>query len=155
VPCCIKGFFSASNCPGCNICARSTQKTPVLNSNSFVPCVFATAGTFSLFGSTERFFFTLPHRLSGTHSLLCNGYRCVKLTSWWWSYSSILIKHGGNFTFLASKSEFESLWGQEFSLLQIVQACSEVHPTSSPMGTGSSFPGGKAAGAWIWSLTSN
>jgi hypothetical protein len=45
------------------------------------------------------------------------------------------------------KSEFESRWGQEFSLLQIVQTGSEVHPTSSPMGTGGSFPGGKAAGA--------
>jgi hypothetical protein len=45
------------------------------------------------------------------------------------------------------KSEFESRWGQEFSLLQIVQTGSEVHPTSSPMGTGGSFPGGKTAGA--------
>jgi hypothetical protein len=36
---------------------------------------------------------------------------------------------------------------QEFSLLQIVQTSSEVHPTSYPMGTGGSFPGGKAAGA--------
>jgi hypothetical protein len=33
------------------------------------------------------------------------------------------------------------------SLLQIVQTGSEVYPTSSPMGTGGSFPGGKAAGA--------
>jgi hypothetical protein len=37
--------------------------------------------------------------------------------------------------------------GKEFSLLQIVQTPSEVHPTSYPMGTGGSFPGGKAAGA--------
>jgi hypothetical protein len=34
-----------------------------------------------------------------------------------------------------------------FSPLQIVQTGSEVHPTSYPMGTGGSFPGGKAAGA--------
>jgi hypothetical protein len=45
------------------------------------------------------------------------------------------------------KSEFESRWGQEFSLLQLIQTGPEVHPTSSPMGTGGSFPGGKAAGA--------
>jgi hypothetical protein len=38
-------------------------------------------------------------------------------------------------------------WGQEFSLLQIVQTGSEVHPTSYPMGTVGSFPGGKAAWA--------
>jgi hypothetical protein len=44
-------------------------------------------------------------------------------------------------------SEFESRWGKEFSLLQIVQTGFEVHPTSYPMDTGSSFPGGKAAGA--------
>jgi hypothetical protein len=44
-------------------------------------------------------------------------------------------------------SEFESRWGQEFSLLQIIQTGSEVPPTSYPMGTGGSFPGGKAAGA--------
>jgi hypothetical protein len=44
-------------------------------------------------------------------------------------------------------SEFESRWGQEFSLLQIVQNGSEVHPTSYPMGTGGSFLGGKVARA--------
>jgi hypothetical protein len=44
-------------------------------------------------------------------------------------------------------SQFESRWGQEFFLLQIVQTGSEVHPTSYPMGTGGSFSGGKAAGA--------
>jgi hypothetical protein len=44
-------------------------------------------------------------------------------------------------------SEFESRYGQEFSLLQIVQTVSEVHPTSYAMGTGGSFPGGKAVGA--------
>jgi hypothetical protein len=42
------------------------------------------------------------------------------------------------------KSEFESRWGPEFSLLQIVQTGSEVHPTSYPMGTGDSFPSGKS-----------
>jgi hypothetical protein len=43
----------------------------------------------------------------------------------------------------------------EFSLLQIAQTGSEVHPTSYRMGTGGSFPGGKAAGALSWPLTSN
>jgi hypothetical protein len=43
-------------------------------------------------------------------------------------------------------SEFESRWGQEFSLLHIVQTGSAVHPTSYPMGTGGSFPGGKRPG---------
>jgi hypothetical protein len=36
---------------------------------------------------------------------------------------------------------------QELSLFHVVQTGSGVHPTSYPMGTGSSFPGGKATGA--------
>jgi hypothetical protein len=44
-------------------------------------------------------------------------------------------------------SEFESRQRQEFSLLYVVQTGSGVHLTSYPMGTGGSFPGGKAAGA--------
>jgi hypothetical protein len=43
-------------------------------------------------------------------------------------------------------SEFESRRGQEFSL-HVVQTGSGVHPASHPMGTGGSFPGGKAAGS--------
>jgi hypothetical protein len=43
-------------------------------------------------------------------------------------------------------SEFESNWGQEFSLLHVVQTGYEIHPTSYPIRTGGSFPGGKATG---------
>jgi hypothetical protein len=42
---------------------------------------------------------------------------------------------------------FESRWGQELSLLHVVQTGSGAHPASYLMGTGGSFPGGKAAGA--------
>jgi hypothetical protein len=45
------------------------------------------------------------------------------------------------------RSEFESRWGQERSLLYVVQTGYGVHPTSYPMGTGDLSPGGKAAGA--------
>jgi len=41
-----------------------------------------------------------------------------------------------------------------FSLLHRVQTGSEARPASYPMGTGGSFPGGKAAGARGWPLTS-
>jgi hypothetical protein len=44
-------------------------------------------------------------------------------------------------------SEFESQWGQEFSVLHLIQTGSGVHPTSCPMGTGGSFLAGKVAGA--------
>jgi hypothetical protein len=43
-------------------------------------------------------------------------------------------------------SEFGSGQGQEFYLLHVVQTGSGIHPTSYPMGTGSSFPGVKRPG---------
>jgi hypothetical protein len=43
-------------------------------------------------------------------------------------------------------SEFESWYGQKFSLLNVVQTGSEAHPASHPMGTGGSFPGVKRPG---------
>jgi hypothetical protein len=43
-------------------------------------------------------------------------------------------------------SELESRYGQEFSILQIVQIGSGVHPTSYPMVTGGFSPGGKRPG---------
>jgi hypothetical protein len=45
------------------------------------------------------------------------------------------------------QSEFKSRYGQKFSLLQVVHTGSGIHPISYPMGTGGSFPGGKATGA--------
>jgi hypothetical protein len=39
-------------------------------------------------------------------------------------------------------SEFEPRWGQEFSLLHVVETGTGVHPASYPVGTGNSFPGG-------------
>jgi hypothetical protein len=44
-------------------------------------------------------------------------------------------------------SEFESCYSQQFSLLHIIQTSLGAHPASYPMSAGSSFPGGKAAGA--------
>jgi hypothetical protein len=43
-------------------------------------------------------------------------------------------------------SEFESLYGQKFSLLHVVQTGSGVHPTSYPMGTTAVFPEVKRRG---------
>jgi hypothetical protein len=42
-----------------------------------------------------------------------------------------------------------------FSLHHRVQSGSGTHPASYPMDTRGSYPGGKAAGAWNWPLTSN
>jgi hypothetical protein len=44
-------------------------------------------------------------------------------------------------------SEFESRYGQEFSLFHVVQTGSGADAASYPIGTGGSFPEGKAAGA--------
>jgi hypothetical protein len=38
--------------------------------------------------------------------------------------------------------------GLEFSLFYVIQAGSGAHPASYPIGTGGSFPRGKAAGEW-------
>jgi hypothetical protein len=43
---------------------------------------------------------------------------------------------------------------ENFSLRHKIQAGSGAHPASYPKGTGGSFRGGKAAAAWISSLTS-
>jgi len=43
---------------------------------------------------------------------------------------------------------------REFSFHHRVQTDSEHHPTSCPMAIMGYFPGGKAAEAWIWPLTS-
>jgi hypothetical protein len=51
-------------------------------------------------------------------------------------------------------SEFESRYGQEFSLLHVVQIGSGAHSASYPMDTEDLFPGGKAAGARSWPLSS-
>jgi len=40
------------------------------------------------------------------------------------------------------------------SLRHRVQTGSGVHPASPPMCTGGSYPGGKAASAWSWTLMS-
>jgi hypothetical protein len=44
------------------------------------------------------------------------------------------------------RSEFESQYDQESSLLHIVQTSSGVHPTSYTMGTWGSFPGVERSG---------
>jgi hypothetical protein len=43
--------------------------------------------------------------------------------------------------------DFDSRQGYDFSLLNRVKTGSEAHPPSYPIGTGSSFQGGKEAGA--------
>jgi hypothetical protein len=39
-------------------------------------------------------------------------------------------------------------------ILHIVKTCSGTHAASYPVGTGGSFPGGKATGVWSFALTS-
>jgi hypothetical protein len=62
-------------------------------------------------------------------------------------------KNGNIFRFVAIiklhylNVRFESRYGQEFSLLHVVQTDSGAHPASYSMSTGGSFPGRKAAGA--------
>jgi hypothetical protein len=50
-------------------------------------------------------------------------------------------------SWMTKESEFESWWGQEFSLLHVVQTGSGVYPTSYPMGTGALSLGVKRPGS--------
>jgi hypothetical protein len=52
-----------------------------------------------------------------------------------------------------SRLRFQAVTGN-FSFHHRVHNGSGAHPASYPMGTRGSFPGGKAAGAWSWPLTS-
>jgi hypothetical protein len=67
--------------------------------------------------------------------------------------SSVGIALGYGLDDRGSMVRFPAVAG-DFSLHHRVQNGSEAHPASYPTGTRSSFPGGKAAGAWSWPLTS-
>jgi hypothetical protein len=56
-------------------------------------------------------------------------------------------KRNKKFGTISARPEFDSRQGQDFSLLHSVQTGSGAHTASCTMGTGGSFPGGKAAGA--------
>jgi hypothetical protein len=76
-----------------------------------------------------------------THCVDLKRIRCFSSET---SSEAIGCETGGEME-LNEGSDFECRWGQEFLLLHVVQIGSGVHPTSYPMCTGGSFPGGKAA----------
>jgi hypothetical protein len=67
--------------------------------------------------------------------------------------SSVGIALGYRLDDRGSRVRFPAEAGN-FSLCHRVQNGSGAHPASYPMGTRGSSPGGKAAGAWSWPLTS-
>jgi hypothetical protein len=67
--------------------------------------------------------------------------------------SSVGIALGYGLDDRGSRVQFPAGAGN-FSLHHRVQNGSGAYPPSYPMGTRSSFPGGKVAGAWSWPLTS-
>jgi hypothetical protein len=69
------------------------------------------------------------------------GFLCVSLGS---RDSVVGIATGYELT--TKESEFESGYGQEFSLLRVVQTGSGVQPASYPMSAGGSFPRVKRQG---------
>jgi hypothetical protein len=69
------------------------------------------------------------------------------------SDSSVGIALGCGLDYRGSRVRFPAGAGN-FSLHHRVQNGSGAHPASYPIGTRGSFPGGKAAGAWRWPLTS-
>jgi hypothetical protein len=69
-------------------------------------------------------------------------------------YSSLAMALGYELDDRGSRVRFPEGAGN-FSLHRRVQNGSGAHPASYPMGSRGSFPGGKAAGAQSWPLTSN
>jgi hypothetical protein len=67
--------------------------------------------------------------------------------------SSVGIALGYGLDNRGSRVRFPAKAGN-FSPHDRVQNGSGTHPASYPMGTRGTFPEGKAAGAWIWPLTS-
>jgi hypothetical protein len=90
-----------------------------------------------------------------TSSLLGQNIQCPVFTP---NLCSSIIWETKYFTPIKQQAKlfvhFNRYMGQDFSLLHRVQTSSGVHPASYPMGTGSSFPGGKAARTWGWPLIS-
>jgi hypothetical protein len=67
--------------------------------------------------------------------------------------SSVGIAMGYGLEVRGSRVRFP-VEAENFSLRHRVQNGSGAHPPSYPISTGGSFPGGKAAVAWSWPLTS-
>jgi hypothetical protein len=101
--------------------------------------------------SFQFFFYGLfPCPKANTRMHLRKGRK--KLNS---KYSRLPFHHGSRYRsvgiatgWTTERSEFESWYYQEFSVLHDVHTGSGAHPASYPMCTGDSFPGVKAAGAW-------
>jgi hypothetical protein len=77
------------------------------------------------------------------------GVNCIKQSR----DSSVGIALGYGLDEWGSRARFPAGAGNYF-LRHRVQNGSGAHPASYPMGTRGSFPGGKAAGALSWPLTS-
>jgi hypothetical protein len=95
------------------------------------------------------------HNISLQEAEFCRGLTIYESPIWRWSRDSSASIAA---RLRAGRSRFYiSIPGGEvgnFYLHHHVQNGSGVHPASYPMGTGGSFPGGEAAGAWSWPLTS-
>jgi hypothetical protein len=80
-----------------------------------------------------------------------NYYRISHVTNW--RACDICNEHRHLWIPFQPQWCFSVLWIVEL-MNENAQNCSGVHPASYPTGNRGSFPGGKAAGAWSWPLTS-
>jgi hypothetical protein len=76
---------------------------------------------------------------------------CVRSVVESWGYRGVTLFTNA---YTTSRSWGGSVGESDFSLLHSVETGSAARPASSPMGTGSSFPGGKPAELCSWPLTS-
>jgi hypothetical protein len=84
----------------------------------------------------------------------CSYIVSCKFIAWFRSYwGEVSTALGYGLDDKGSRVQFPAGAGN-FSLHHRVQNGSGAHPATYSMGTGGSLPGGKAAGAWSWPLTS-
>jgi hypothetical protein len=118
-------------------CSRSANITKAELHISYFSLVFTMNWACSTVGVTRNAFRILVYTPHGKESRdssvgIALGYR--------------LDERGSRVRFLAEAGNF--------SLHHRIQNGSGTHSASNKMGTRGSFPGGKAAGAWSWPLTS-
>jgi hypothetical protein len=88
---------------------------------------------------------------------LCCGLNICRRLCWRRSKSSSFYQDNRIILYKGSSGDRSSSPGRvkDFLFFYVVQTGSGVRPTSYPMGTEGTFPGGKVAGAWSWRLISS
>jgi hypothetical protein len=163
-----RGSFPGVKQPGCEADHSLPSSAEVKNSWSYTStpqCAFMAWCTAKAQGQLDLLLHTLNlwfHMRHLTYSwtkvsflLLQKIMQCKRYTNWAIKshYSSVGIVLGYRLDDWGFRVQFLTGAGN-FSLHHCIQNSSRAHPASYPLGIKGSFPGGEAASAWNWPLTS-